>query len=153
MSYNGGMEGVVMAAGVLLWRGSAETPEFLVLRNARHGSWGLPKGHLEPGEDLLAGALRECREETGIALAAGDLAAGFADAGHYRTPDGQRKRVVMFLAAAGCDETRVRVSREHAAIEWWSVEQAVERLAFEELRRCVVRAAVRLRASAGATAR
>lgn len=30
--------------------------------------WGLPGGHLEEGEDFLAGALRELEEETGIRL-------------------------------------------------------------------------------------
>lgn len=35
--------------------------------------WGLPGGHLEPGEDFLPGALRELEEETGVVLQA-DLA-------------------------------------------------------------------------------
>ena len=30
--------------------------------------WGLPGGHLEDGEDFLAGALRELEEETGVRL-------------------------------------------------------------------------------------
>ncbi len=33
----------------------------------QHGnSWSLPKGHLDPGEDALAAARREIREESGI---------------------------------------------------------------------------------------
>jgi len=35
------------------------------------GHWTIPKGEIEPGEDLLAAARREFREETGIAIDAG----------------------------------------------------------------------------------
>jgi len=35
--------------------------------------WGLPGGHLEPGEDPEAGAYREVEEETGVRLAPGTL--------------------------------------------------------------------------------
>lgn len=35
------------------------------------GHWTIPKGEIEPGEDLLAAALREFREETGVAIDAG----------------------------------------------------------------------------------
>ena len=35
--------------------------------------WGLSGGHLEDGEDPLAGALRELAEETGVSLASADL--------------------------------------------------------------------------------
>jgi 8-oxo-dGTP pyrophosphatase MutT (NUDIX family) len=34
--------------------------------NQRGTSWSLPKGHIEPGEDKLAAALREIAEESGI---------------------------------------------------------------------------------------
>jgi 8-oxo-dGTP diphosphatase len=32
------------------------------------GKWGIPGGKLEPGEDPLAGALRETEEETGLRI-------------------------------------------------------------------------------------
>ena len=32
------------------------------------GKWGIPGGKLEPGEDPLAGALRETKEETGLSV-------------------------------------------------------------------------------------
>jgi 8-oxo-dGTP pyrophosphatase MutT (NUDIX family) len=34
--------------------------------NQRGNSWSLPKGHIEPGEDKLAAAIREIKEESGI---------------------------------------------------------------------------------------
>lgn len=50
----------------------------LLIIHPTNSSWqkstcGIPKGHLEPGEDLLDGALRELEEETGIRLAKGQL--------------------------------------------------------------------------------
>jgi len=39
----------------------------LLHRHKRLGIWIQPGGHLEPGEDLAAGAVRETREETGLA--------------------------------------------------------------------------------------
>ena len=33
---------------------------------SRNGSWDLPKGHQDPGEDISVTALREVQEETGI---------------------------------------------------------------------------------------
>ena len=39
----------------------------LILVVSQHGnSWSLPKGHVDPGEDELAAAIRETEEESGI---------------------------------------------------------------------------------------
>ncbi len=138
------MEGIRVAAGVLLWRGTQAAPEFLLLRNARHGTWGFAKGHLEDGEDLVGGALRECREETSLALNPADLLPQFADTSIYLTAGGKRKRVVLFLAARPTQDAAVMRSHEHDAHEWWTLETAMTRLAYEELRRSLVRAASRL---------
>jgi 8-oxo-dGTP diphosphatase len=37
------------------------------------GNYGLPAGHLEPGESVTHAAIRECREEVGIELEPSDL--------------------------------------------------------------------------------
>jgi hypothetical protein len=52
----------VKAAG-----GVAKTPNDEVLLIRREGFWDIPKGMVEPGENLAQAALREVREETGIA--------------------------------------------------------------------------------------
>ena len=42
--------------------------QFLILLRADNGLWGLPGGGMEIGESLMETALREAREETGLAL-------------------------------------------------------------------------------------
>jgi 8-oxo-dGTP pyrophosphatase MutT (NUDIX family) len=41
----------------------------------RSPRWDIPKGEAEPGEDFAAAAARELREETGLSVAPGELAA------------------------------------------------------------------------------
>ncbi|PNU18975.1 NUDIX hydrolase [Geothermobacter hydrogeniphilus] len=51
--------------------------EILLIRHPRRG-WELPQGHVESGEELLAAATREVREETGIEVRIERLAAIFS---------------------------------------------------------------------------
>ena len=53
------------AAGVVVVRDTSDGPRVLLLRAYRN--WDLPKGRLEDGETPLEGAMREVREETGLA--------------------------------------------------------------------------------------
>lgn len=53
------------AAGVILTRPGATGAEYLLLRAYKY--WDFPKGETEEAEPLRAAALRELREETGIA--------------------------------------------------------------------------------------
>lgn len=52
---------LVMAAGSIVHTLNNE-----LLLIFRHGKWDLPKGKLDPGEDLEECAIRETKEETGI---------------------------------------------------------------------------------------
>jgi len=140
----GSVENPVLAAGVVLWSGTPEEPRFLLLRNALHGTWGFAKGHLEPGEDLRAGALREVAEETGYTLAEADLLPGFADTHAYRPSGRAWKRVVHFLAAAAVEPSALRDSDEHDAHDWLDADAALDRLEHEDLKRTLVRAAAAL---------
>jgi 8-oxo-dGTP pyrophosphatase MutT (NUDIX family) len=53
------------AGGVVFRRGNGDQPVFLLIRDS-YRNWGLPKGHLEAGEEAADAALREVAEETGL---------------------------------------------------------------------------------------
>src|SRR5688500_17848393 len=57
----------VKSAGGVVVRAHDGVPHVLLIRDP-YQNWGLPKGHLEPGEDSQSAAVREVREETGLAL-------------------------------------------------------------------------------------
>jgi 8-oxo-dGTP diphosphatase len=137
------------AAGVVIFRGPAASAEVLVLRNARQGHLGFAKGVLEHGEGELAGALREVREETGLAPR---LDPAFIETIRYVIPagkhEGERKEVVYFLGDVEASAPVV-LSPEHDRAEWLPVAQAVARLEHETLRDVLRRADRFRRARAG----
>ena len=71
-----------VSAGILLFRRKKELEVLLVhpggpyFKNKDNGWWGIPKGELNEGEDMLSGALRELKEETGIEVTGEFLSLG-----------------------------------------------------------------------------
>ena len=62
-----------LSAGILVYRIKNKDPEFFLVHpggpfwvNKDTGSWSIPKGEYKEGEDPLAAAVREFREETGF---------------------------------------------------------------------------------------
>ena len=62
-----------LSAGILMWRRLGRQREVLLVhfggpqwQGKDAGAWGIPKGLVEPGEDLAACARREFEEELGI---------------------------------------------------------------------------------------
>ncbi len=119
------------AAGFVLFRDEAGKPRFLLLKNARHGTWGFPKGHRDPGEDDLACARRELEEETGLDAIA--IVPGFDRLERYPLPkSGALKSVRYFLARL--IEGEPELSREHSEGGFKSAEEALALLQHESAR-------------------
>jgi 8-oxo-dGTP diphosphatase len=116
------------AAGLILRRTVGRGDRFLLLRAAKHREWGFPKGHQDPGEDLLATARRECQEECGIVDAVIDPSSFELC---YRLPDGRLKRVVYYGATTAT--ATVTLSTEHTESIWCTANQVRELLPYEGL--------------------
>ena len=117
----------LVASGLFLRR--TDAPLWLMLRATKHGEWGFPKGHSEPGEDLTQTALRECAEETGIALV--ELIAPPLWA-TYTVPSGRHKTAVYFPALTATVE--VVLSDEHDRFRWCTTAEALALIGHPNLR-------------------
>ncbi|MEU4575743.1 NUDIX domain-containing protein [Nonomuraea sp. ATR24] len=84
------------------------------------GLWHLPSGHLEAGESVVAAAVREAREETGVVIDPADLT--FAHVMH-RAPD----RVGLFYAVTRWrGEPRNAEPHKCAEVAWWPLDRLPE---------------------------
>lgn len=113
------LQQVVEAAGMLLI--AKETPpKFLLMRH--RDRWDLPKGHAEVGETILATALRETEEETGVPANAIAVDPDFRFILEYTVTYknlGERaKRVTYFLGYLA--QVLPIVLTEHEDYQWWS---------------------------------
>jgi len=113
---------IVAAGGLLL----DETRGVLLVHRPRHDDWSLPKGKAEPGEPLLACALREVTEETGLE----PRALAPLGATRYALPDGAAKVVVWFLMVPRLADGARPDGREVDEVAWESPAAALQRLTY-----------------------
>ena len=94
------------------------------------GRLDFPKGNIEEGEDELAAALRELKEESGIDKIR--VIPGFRKVlnYYYRRDDGTlvSKTLVLFLGETL--EKNVSISWEHEGFEWLGLEEAISRIKY-----------------------
>lgn len=123
------------SAGFILFRTSAdETREYLLLDYGRH--WDYVKGHVEAGEDDLAAAIRELKEETG--LDAPRVIDGFTREIDYYFRGGKlgliHKQVAFFIGESADPAAAVVLSHEHVGSAFLSYEAAMKRLTYATAR-------------------
>ena len=104
------------SAGLLLFRRTGAEPEFFLVHPGGPfwakkdlGTWSIPKGEIDPGEDPLAAAKREFTEETGAVV--GGAATALAP---LRQPSG--KLVLAWAIEGDIDAGAVRSNQ--IEIEW-----------------------------------
>lgn len=114
----------VLAAGAVVWRESAHNVmEICLVHRPRYDDWSLPKGKLDPGEHILAAAVREVFEETGHQVRLGRP----LPAQHY-VSDG-RPKIVRYWAARAEDDAAGRTpDTEVDHVVFLSVDEARARL-------------------------
>ena len=86
---------MIHSAGAVLYTVMDGERRYVLVRE-KNGSYGLPKGHVEPGETLAQTALREVREETGVTATLHADEPVMVD--EYPIAGGDIKRVSWFVA-------------------------------------------------------
>src|SRR5215207_821934 len=125
----------VRAAGGLVVRDGGRGPEVAVVHRPRYDDWSLPKGKLHPGEEWLAGALREVEEETGLRCEAGEE----LEPARYRDRKGRDKLVRWWsMRPLGGG---FAANDEVAALRWLAPTKALATLDYDHDRRRVGRLA------------
>ncbi len=136
---------VVSAGGLVYRRREGRVDVVLAGRRRPTGEmvWGIPKGHLESGESVPEAAVREVREETGIA---GDIEAELGDIRYtYVAYEGgsrrQRvaKQVHFFLMRAVGGRFADR-DAEMDAVRWVPIQGAEAVMTYENERALLRRA-------------
>lgn len=69
--------------------------------------WGLPGGHLDPGEDFAAAARRELAEETGVVLAPGELTFWREFTVDHTHAYGSHDRMQVYVAATALTDADI----------------------------------------------
>lgn len=124
------------AAAVLVERpADAGQVEILLLRRAVEpgfGAWDLPAGYLDPHESFEQAAVRETREESGLAVELGALA------GVYHSP--AANAVTAVFRARPIEPVSVRIdfeSSEHAWVSLPEVPAWLPRMAFPSMAQAI----------------
>lgn len=116
---------LLRAAGAVVWRGEETSPEVAVIHRPLYDDWTLPKGKLKAGEHVIAAALREVTEETGLTVLLGRALPPI----HYLS--GGRLKRVDYWAARVASDAGFEPCEEVDGLRWLPVEQARELLTYE----------------------
>lgn len=123
------------ASGAVLWKfdgepsGTARRQEsaevkIAVAHRPHYDDWSLPKGKVDPGENLPGTALREIREETGFTARLGWLL------GYVHYPVGSRTKVVYYWTAQVTDG-EFAPNNEVDELRWVTFDEAADLLTYD----------------------
>jgi len=117
------------SAGGVVYRVTERGMEVVIVGRTSEGIWGLPKGTPEPGEDLLAAATREVREETGLEVTPEEKIGSIR---YWFVRDRVRYHKTvhhyLFAPVGGSLEAH---DAEYDRAEWFGVEEVCRRLSYE----------------------
>ena len=118
---------VKFAAGGIVWDRKGDGRRVALVHRGKYDDWSLPKGKVDPGEEIGATALREVQEELGVDADFGP----FAGTTHYPLADGRTKVVLYWHMIKRPGESTFKPNREIDAIEWHEPKEALRKLTHE----------------------
>lgn len=129
----------ITAAGGLVFRWNDSQWEVVLIQ--RYHRWDLPKGHLESQESILACATREVSEELGVPVRQILPSSFIANTRHsYSLENEPVEKETYWFSMILRGELTFHPQQEEGVTkaEWFSLEQAIDLVAFENLRELLV---------------
>ncbi|MFV0429278.1 MAG: NUDIX hydrolase [Arachnia sp.] len=118
----------VLAAGGVVLRTHHGTQQLLLIHRERYDDWSLPKGKGRTDEQLPMTATREIREETGV-----DAILGLRlPAARYPVNKGMKS--VHYWRASVRRQRPRKPDAEVSAVRWFAVDEALDRLSYDDER-------------------
>ena len=135
------------SAGGVIFRERPTGTHLLLIRDA-YDNWGLPKGHLEPGETPRDAAQREAQEETGLQCRV--VGEELMTIDWYFRAKGQliHKYCQFFLMENTEGDPVPEVGEGISECRWFPLEEAVTEITYDNARE-VLKEAVRVLAEKG----
>ena len=99
----------------------------ILLVHQNTGHWGLPKGHVEPGETEIQTAKREVKEETNIDV---ELNEKFRYTMVYNPKEDVEKEVVFFIAKS-INNKQIAQLKEISEVKWFEFDKAIETITYD----------------------
>ena len=93
-----------------------------IVQLRKNKTWVLPKGKLKAGEDALAAAQREAREETGHDVTV------FEYLGEMANAPGAKPKIVQFWRMQADGEPTGKLMRDVRRVKWLPLDQAIDTL-------------------------
>ena len=122
---------------------TAERLEVLLMRRSAGrilaGLWQGVSGSLEAGERILAGALRELREETGIDAAAIEALYELDQVNQFHEPSVDAIVTAAIFAVRVGPDVQPVLSHEHDALRWVAPAAALELVVWPAYRESIAR--------------
>ncbi len=137
-----------VSAGGVVFKCKNHKPEVILCRHKTFNSkdvWSLPKGWVEPGEKIVAAALREVKEESGLE---GEVVEKIDTIQYWFFHPLEKvrvkKRVHFFLIKAAGGNISQH-DYEVDEVKWFPVEEALKRCAYKGEKEVLTKVAVKLR--------
>ena len=82
------------------------------------GTYSIPKGHVEPGEDILNAAIRETREEVGVTVTPQDIKDKKPKYVDYKDKRGRVYKRVYFFIVQPQEDMNFNIAVDKKEMDW-----------------------------------